>query len=128
MVDWLTGEQAVQAMRPYETQLAIALENAEDGQTLVDVQQQLYDKQAQLWLTHMAAVVTKVVDDWLVIWLVGGKIDRLPGLLPHIEQWGAGIGCKGTMVYGRPGWERTFLRAAGFQHKWSIMVRDYEQG
>lgn len=128
MVDWLTGEQAVQAMRPYETQIQIALENADDGQTLVDVQQQLLDKQAQLWLTHTAAVVTKVVDDWLVIWLVGGKIDHLPGLLPHIEQWGEGIGCKGTMVYGRPGWERTFLRAAGFQHKWSIMVRDYEQG
>ena len=128
MVDWMTGGEAVQAMRPYETQLRIALENADDGQTIEDVRLQLMDQTAQLWVGPWAAVVTKVVDGRVVLWLCGGKMEGLDRLLPDIERFARGLGCKGLMVYGRPGWERTFLRAAGFRQTWSIMVKDYEQG
>ena len=124
MVDWIAGEQAVTAMRPYEQQLQYALDNGDEGVTLEDVREQMRDNTAQLWIAPWrAAVVTKVVDDTLVLWLVGGRMDALPAMLPDIEHWARGVGCKDSMVYGRRGWERSFLRAEGYRHEWTIMVK-----
>lgn len=124
MVDWLTGEQAVEAMRPFEQQLQTALDNGGEKLTLEDVRQQLRDQTAQLWVVPwQAAAVTKVVDDTLVVWLVGGRMDVMPAMLAAGEDWARGVGCKGVMVYGRRGWERSFLRAEGYRHEWTIMVK-----
>jgi len=92
--------------------LAAALERAEGTHTLDDVRDLIERGQGQyqFWPGRRAAVVTEIIPYprmWVLhFWLIGGDLEELMGMKPHIEAWGRAAGCTRARGTGRPGWER----------------------
>lgn len=65
-----------------------------------------------LWPGKKSAIVTEFVEydsgkmKSLHWFLVGGDMDELMTMKPHIEAWGKSKGCKRVSCAGRKGWEK----------------------
>ena len=60
----------------------------------------------------------------LNFWLAGGDLQELKTMLAPIEQWAREQGCERITLAGRRGWERTFMREAGYTPQWSVMAKE----
>ncbi|MFC3070510.1 hypothetical protein [Phenylobacterium soli] len=105
-----------------------ALAHAGRTHRLDDVRGLLARGEAQLWLGSASAAVTLVEADpcerRLLIWLAGGELDELRGaLLPQMERWGRGQGCRRLLIVGRAGWERA-LKPDGYAPLARVIAKD----
>lgn len=87
------------------------------GETTVDLLNDLFFKDAQLWIAFEAgkplvAVVTQIATEHgrkvCNIWAVGGSgLNKCFNNLSTIEAWAKSEGCAAVTVdHGRPGWQR----------------------
>lgn len=91
-----------------------------EGHDQATIENAVASEMAQLWaanesfcLTELKVSPTNVKTAHL--WLAGGRIEELEGLLPIIEGWAKDQGCKGITMLGRRGWERSFFcHSAGY--------------
>lgn len=108
--------------------LGAALDEAGRTHSLADVRAAIERGAAQLWPGRGSALVAVIETDpgdrRLLIWLAGGDRDELENeLLPQVEAWGRGCGCRRAMVIGRAGWERT-LKSKGYAPVARIIAKD----
>jgi hypothetical protein len=65
---------------------------------------------AQFWPGERAALVTEVINTpcqrYLNIWLVGGELEEILAIEPHIINFAREQGCTRVIANGRKGWER----------------------
>jgi len=94
------------------------------------IEEVIYDIQrghAQLWETDNATVVTQVSDygDFLSlnVWLAGGRLDSVLGLLEAAEDFARDNGCSRIEVTGRRGWKRV-LEDHGFAEESVTLTKD----
>ena len=75
----------------------------------------------QLWPATNSVGVTEIVqhptERTCHIWLAAGDLAELQELFQACARWARHIGCARMTIVGRPGWERTWLRAADFRVK-----------
>jgi hypothetical protein len=90
--------------------LAAALERAGGTHGMGDVRAGVEAVRFQFWPGERAAIVTEIIEyprmRALHFFLVGGAMDELLAMKPHIEAWGKGLGCTRATCAGRFGWER----------------------
>jgi hypothetical protein len=106
-----------------------ALEYNDIGQTLDEIKRGLEEGEYTFWPGRQSAIVTEqfATNDGKVMvnfFLAGGDIDELARMTTTVEAWAAKSGASRMMVYGRRGWERSFLKNAGYRPKWAILVKD----
>jgi len=105
-----------------------ALAHAGRSHRLEDVLAMVATGAAQLWRGAASAMVTVVEDDpcerRLLIWLAGGDLEELVGVLrPAAERWAKAQGCRRVLIIGRPGWERV-LAGEGYAPLARIVTKD----
>jgi hypothetical protein len=121
MTDWAEFDRC----RKY---LEDALEYNNTGQTLDDVKAGLLSGEYILWPGENCAVVTEHFDGptgkFLNFFLAGGDLQELESMLAPIETWAKSAGVNKITLYGRRGWERTFLKDAGYKTQWVVMTKE----
>lgn len=109
-----TAPEAWARCRPY---IAAALDAADRLTTLAEVERQIEAGEAQFWAGQRSACVTQVIPycegKALNLWLCGGALTELRAMLPAIEAWARGQGCRAEYLAGRPAW-RGVLSRHGF--------------
>jgi hypothetical protein len=79
---------------------------------------------AQLWLGRNAAFVTQIDPEVSALhcWLAGGDMDELIWMMPGLEAFGRGWGCKCATVSleGRKGWVRV-LKPYGYERDGDVL-------
>jgi hypothetical protein len=105
-----------------------ALEHNGFGETLDQVKDGLAKGEYYLWPGRESAIVTEQFQAGgkvcVNFFLAGGDMDELAEMTPRIEAWAKKSGADQMMVYGRRGWERSFLKRAGYRPRWAILVKD----
>lgn len=105
-----------------------ALEYNNTGQTLDDVKKGMLDGKYILWPGRNCAVVTEHYQTprgkFLNFFLAGGDLQELESMLVPIETWAKKFGVKKITLYGRRGWERSFMKDAGYKTHWVVMTKD----
>jgi hypothetical protein len=105
-----------------------ALEYNDTGQTLQDVWVGMQSGEYRLWPGERCAVVTEHFENTqgkhLSFFLAGGDIAELETMLPKIEACARDDGVVRITLYGRRGWEKSFLRSAGYKTHWVVMTKD----
>lgn len=98
------------------------------GNSWFKVQQDLSEGRAQLWLAvtdkPQAAMVTKLDDKTLEVWLAGGKV--LSGAVPFLETTltaAKEAGATDARIVGRKGWARV-LAPYGWRTAGDELVKD----
>ncbi len=92
-----------------------ALDRASEGWTEDEVLNELICGRAQLWEGEGAAVVTRCFPpDQFHVWLAGGALEAVTGLLAGALAWARPLGLRRMTLKGRPGWMRA-LRDHGFK-------------
>lgn len=76
------------------------------------------------WPGERAAIITEHTGDTVNFWLAGGDLDELERMVPAVEHHAHATGAERITLYGRRGWERTFLKGRGYSPRWTIMVKD----
>ena len=113
---------------PHAANLAAALEHAPGTHTLADLRDGVASGAFALWPGRDSAILTQIHvyprRKVLCIYLAGGHLDELRGMLPHVLTWARGLGCSSAFIAGRPGWARTFLRNEGWRQTQVILERD----
>lgn len=93
--------------------LEAALEYNGGTHSLEDIETAIAEGKAQLWPGQRSAIVTEMIQHPratdLIFFLAGGELDELREMTPVIEEWAKEQGCSRTILYGRRGWDRTFL-------------------
>lgn len=121
MIDWSEFSRC-------QKWLEDALKYNMTGQTLDDVKNGLASGEYLLWPGRNSAVVTEHYETpqgkFLNFFLAGGELDELAQMLEPIEAWAKANGVKKITLYGRRGWEKTFLRGAGYRTHWVVMTKD----
>lgn len=104
-----------------------ALERSGNRADLEEVLEDIERGHAQLWETDNATVVTQVSDygvfRCLNVWLAGGRLEEIIGLLDSAERFAKAHGCTKIEVNGRRGWKRA-LRDHGFKEESVILSKD----
>lgn len=105
---------------------ALAYNNT--GQTLQDVWTGMQSGKYRLWPGEQCAVVTEEYKNkqgkHLNFFLAGGDLEELESMLPKIEAHSKNEGIVRITLYGRRGWEKSFLRSAGYKTHWVVMTKD----
>lgn len=83
--------------------------------------------QASLYAGRQSAMLVEVVEypQWrgLHIFLAGGDLDELRGMLPLLEAAAKSAGCTKIGLTGRPGWVRA-LKTCGYAHKAAVVEKE----
>lgn len=78
--------------------------------TIEDIEKRLAEGTAQFWPGQRSAAVTQICEypqaKWLSIWLAGGDLGELVGMVPTWRNFAAFHGCENISITGRRGWER----------------------
>lgn len=113
--------------RSVERYLLSALRVGGNKNTLEEVYSKLSSRHAQLWTDDNCAVVTQILlyPDYraLDIWLAGGDLEEIIGLLPGAERFAQEHGCTKVEVTGRKGWQRA-LQTEGFKPTMVTLEKD----
>lgn len=121
MVDWEQFERCRDWIRD-------ALEYNMTGQTLDDVKTGLAEGEYVLWPGENCAIVTEHFDGprgkFTNLFLAGGDLGELPVILQRIEDRAKQDGVRTITLYGRRGWERSFLRDVGYRPLWTVMTKE----
>ena len=119
------GERLVIELRRCLPWLEAALDEDAHGSTIHDVVERLLHHDGfELWPGQESAVVTELYKGVLTCWLAGGLLEELEAMAPHIKEKARRDGVSRIMIWGRRGWERTFLRGIGFEPRWTVMVQE----
>ncbi len=98
------------------------------GQTYDDVVSGLAQGIYRLWPGERCAVVTEHYEGrdggHLNFFLAGGDITELESMLPVIEGQAKKEGVKRLTLFGRRGWQRTFIKDAGYKTHWVVMTKE----
>ena len=103
-------------MNPSEIKdgLVKALEQAQEGKTLADLERMLSDGSALLWTGNRGVLVTILYNSpegrYLHVWLGTGDMAELVSMEPGISAWARARGCRFASINGRKGWARVFKR------------------
>jgi hypothetical protein len=107
--------------------LEAALARAPLTHTLDDVRAAVAEGRAQFWAFPRSAAVTEILDAprsrTLNHWLVGGDLDEIVALQPHVERWAKANGCTRLMLGGRGGWARV-LGPRGFSPAGLVLTKE----
>jgi hypothetical protein len=105
-----------------------ALDYNNTGQTMQDVWAGIVAGEYRLWPGEQCAVVTEEYENkqgkHLNFFLAGGDLDELETMLPVIEKYATDEGVVRITLYGRRGWEKSFLRSAGYKTHWVVMTKE----
>jgi hypothetical protein len=97
--------------------LVKALEQAQEGMKLVNLEEQLATGKALLWTGENGVLVTQLFCDesgpFLHVWLGTGDIRELLAMEPGISAWARARGCRYASINGRKGWTKVF-KSKGF--------------
>ena len=116
--DWMAHWQEVEPL------IDRALRYSPPGADKTDVVALLETGRAQLWRYNQTAAVTYVDGTVFWVWLAAGNQDDLKVLLSHGETWAKRQGCARIGMWGRPGWRKSLLSAAGFKTKYVWLERE----
>jgi hypothetical protein len=121
MIDW----QEYERLEPH---IVAALQYNGGEQTLDDVKSGLASGQFQFWPGRDSVIVTEYTETphlkILNFFLAGGDMDELQTMAKHIESAAREVGINRMTVYGRRGWERTFLKGMDYRPKWVVLVKE----
>jgi hypothetical protein len=106
-------QEELRRVRPF---LEAALEHQSDIH-IAGVENDLMFRDAQLWVGQRSAAVT-CVEAWPLrrcfhIFLAGGDLQELLGILDGAMPWARAMGCTAVTVRGRKGWARA-LESRGY--------------
>lgn len=112
----------------YRAQIEAALEYASGTHTYSDVEDAVKKGELQLWggvksviLTELQKTPQKLI---LNYFLAGGSVVELSAMTGLIESWGKSVGAVQATLYGRPGWQRSFLtKEQGWEAKLVVMEK-----
>lgn len=111
-----------------ERWIKAALEYDGDTHDIEDVMLSVAAGERQFWPGQRSAVITEIMrypkKTVLHFWLAGGDLQELETMLPPIEKWAREQGCSRITLAGRRGWERTFMRDAGYESRWAVMAKE----
>lgn len=63
--------------------------------------------------------------NFMNFFIAGGDLDELAEMVGPIEQWARDkLGVKTVALYGRRGWERSFMKKLGYRPIWTVMVKE----
>lgn len=107
-----------------------ALAHAGGTHSVADIAVGLSTGAFQMFTGNDSICVTEILQTPNVktchMFLAGGHMDELDEMLPHVEQFAREQKCQRMTVAGRKGWERSFLKTAGYTPKWYILAKDLE--
>ena len=105
-----------------------ALEYNGQGVTLEDVLDGLQLSMYKLWAQDDGCCVTELKElpnGCIVnIFLGAGSMSAIEKCVISIEAYAKCIGATKVVLFGRRGWEKTFLRDRGFKTPWTLMVKE----
>lgn len=121
MTDWTEFDRCKKLLED-------ALEYNNTGQTLEDVKRGLHSGEYILWPGENSVVVTEHFDGplgkFLNFFLAAGEMSELEAMLPGIEAYAKLSGVSRITLYGRRGWERSFLRDQGYKPHFVVMTKE----
>lgn len=121
-MDW---QDELERCRPW---IEDALAYNQTGMTIDDVVFGLSTGEYRLWPGDRCAVVTEHytgrTGKHLNFFLAGGDINELESMLPVIEAQARAEGVVRITLYGRRGWQRSFLKNSGYQTHWVVMTKE----
>lgn len=121
MVDWAEFQRC-------QKWLEDALEYSMSGQTLDSVKEGLATGEYVLWPGRDSVIVTEEFQNgqrkFLNFFLAAGNLDELASMAPRIEAWAKDRGVTKVTLFGRRGWERSFMKQAGYKPHWVVMTKD----
>jgi hypothetical protein len=121
MINWYEFERLI----PH---LEAALSYNDSGHTLDDVKDGLISGEYQLWPGRDSVIVTEYTETphekILNYFLAGGNLDELKSMVPAVEAYAKLRGASKVVLYGRKGWQRTFLKDMNYDPKWVVMVKE----
>lgn len=100
-----------------------AIDHSPFGMQPEYVREMLELPQYQLWRGDKFAVVTELQGHLFNFWLAGGDMNELALGYTDAENWAKLHGATRIMVYGRRGWEKSFLKHYGYQPKWIVLEK-----
>lgn len=102
----------------HRRQIEDALVYSGGSHSFEDVADAVAAGKMQYWAAPSSAIVTEILAYpqhlALNFFLAGGNLAEIEKMTPIILDWGREQGCKQAVFSGRPGWERTFLKATGW--------------
>lgn len=106
-----------------------ALQQAQEGKTLLDLENMLSSGEALLWRGERGVLVTILYDHGedgksLHVWLGTGDMDDLVAMEPGVSAWARARGCRFATINGRKGWYRIF-KDLGFKMIDGELRKDY---
>lgn len=105
--------------------LQAALQRSGFGTTIHEMADRvLFNDRFDLWPGDAAVIVTERSGENLNFWLAGGDLEELEQMVPCVDAWAQDKGFKRVLLYGRRGWERTFLREQGYSPRWTVMAKE----
>ncbi len=110
--------------------LAPALALAGGSHTLEDIGDAIEAGQMQFWPGVKSAIVTQIEQSprrrTVHFFLAAGNLAELEAMVPSILEWAQKVeGCDGATLSGRPGWQRSFLKAQGWTTHAVVMGLDF---
>lgn len=95
--------------------------------TSEDVRKAVEEGRVQFWPGEGCALVTEVLEypqsRRVRVWLAGGDLGEIAGMLETGERWARLIGAEAIEVVGRHGWKRV-LESDGFEEKAVYLVKE----
>lgn len=123
-----TVSTGVELMPLHRTRIEAALLYAGGTHTYLDVVQMVTNGEAQFWPAPNSCIVTEIVrypqKAVLNVFLTGGRLGEIQMMLPTILHWAVAEGCTAATFTGRKGWQRTFIRAQGWEPSLVMFSKD----
>jgi hypothetical protein len=103
----------------YHDLIASALDHGGGLYLYDDIAERVLDGRMQFWPGVTSMCITEIIayprSKSFHIFLAAGNQQELEIMAPAVLGWGADQGCASAIMYGRPGWERSFLGKTGWQ-------------
>ncbi len=115
-------------MPTYRSEIESALKYAGGTHTYADVVAMVANGEAQFWPAPHSCMVTEIVRypqrTVLNVFLTAGRLGEIQIMLPTILHWAVAEGCTSATFTGRKGWQRTFIRAQGWEPSLVMYAKD----
>lgn len=121
MIDWTEFNRC-------QKWLEDALEYNDTGLTIEDVRRGLVEGKYSFLPGRNCAVVLEHYETpkgkHLNYFLAAGNFAELESMLKPVEAWAKDIGVTRITVFGRRGWEKSFLKDNGYRPHWVVLTKD----
>lgn len=109
-----------------EPYLQEALSRSGGEESIFDLAGALSRGAAWLWTHEDGAALTAVIRGEYTLWYMGGAMNAAEDMLPEAEKHAAGLGYEKVVIFGRVGWQRSFLRDVGYRASHVILEKRLE--